>query len=131
MVSLHQDCNTVVQDVALYQIAQYMPKKQERSRGPLLFLYMWGTDSNPFNAARMSAAGEGSTEPLNNYLRRRKCKSSPVSLCAEIEPVTGTKEARETFGSPFLCSGGFCEGFVNFPDFEKNSLRVGCGIPGR
>ena len=47
-----------------------------------------------FNAARTSAAGEGSTEPNLNFRRRRKCNSSPVAR-------TNKKEAE---GPPFLVS---------------------------
>jgi len=37
-----------------------------------------GQDSNGTNAARVSAAGEGWTEPNLYFRHRRKCKSSPV-----------------------------------------------------
>ena len=71
-------------------------------------------DSNPFNAARMSAAGDGSTEPNHNVRQRRTCKSNPSSVRRAI---------RE---SPLRAAG--CEG-AKMDNYEL--CRFFAGVFGR
>jgi len=63
------------------------------------------------NAARMSAAGEGLTEPNLNFRHRRKCKSTPVSCSKTLPDPYGFGSFsffRHAFNTRFWNGEGIC-----------------------
>ena len=85
--------------VSLSQVRYEHPYQQKAPQMGCFFVGKRYRTRTHLNAARMSAAGEGSTEPLHNFLshRERNCKSSPVARTMKMAVFALLKVAKTAF----------------------------------